>query len=608
MQKIGNVTFISRAFLTIAFTFPTFSALGFSLTCPYGCNNPATNEDLREIKKYFSWAIDKSLLGLAWDKFQDENGNVSSLTVRWSYTGLSKDLLSRGCDFEHVRKDSLRRYNTHQYFNATNYIDMWAATQELEFDINWYYGSEITHNEQIIKNDIEEIKKIYEDETYGKEFFSKHLNPDLEDKCRTYSYWIPRLKSMRSNSLDVLQVLSERNDQLFKKIYDQCIILHQSPAALYQRGLISFNNADYIEAFDDISKLITISQTQGEGDLSPEIYTQYGIIASELGLYQTAINSLSAAIRINPENKDAYLERAVAYFEIGQFDKALEDYLKAGLQNSSSISKLQFIEITSLSAGISIGIIEGTKTGLVEFIPGVLGSLRGLSNGLWAFCNDPVGASQDFADAAIQCIEYLKSYSTTEILQEIVPELKELIQNYDALNDYQKGKMIGIIVGKYGIDIFLTRGALTGIKRYRDLKKANQLLTLEALASPKNAQIILEEASKRWALREEVLKNGNLKIQWAKQNKHLVTHMNQWDTRSILTHPNPQKLVNEYAGTGQRITKKLPGTPDYRERINFGGKIGIWRSEDGTITKETTMGMIIYAKDGVHIVPLRPLE
>jgi filamentous hemagglutinin len=84
--------------------------------------------------------------------------------------------------------------------------------------------------------------------------------------------------------------------------------------------------------------------------------------------------------------------------------------------------------------------------------------------------------------------------------------------------------------------------------------------------------------------------------------------MKPTDTRSILTHSNPQKLINEYAGTGQKINKKLPGTPDYRERINFGEKIGIWRSEDGLVRKETTMGMIIYAKDGVHIVPLRPLE
>ena len=57
----------------------------------------------------------------------------------------------------------------------------------------------------------------------------------------------------------------------------------------------------------------------------------------------------------------------------------------------------------------------------------------------------------------------------------------------------------------------------------------------------------------------------------------------------------------------KKINKKIPGTSDYRERIDFKETIGIWKSVDGKITKETTVGMVIYAKDGVHIVPLRRL-
>jgi hypothetical protein len=39
-------------------------------------------------------------------------------------------------------------------------------------------------------------------------------------------------------------------------------------------------------------------------------------------------------------------------------------------------------------------------------------------------------------------------------------------------------------------------------------------MTLDALASPEKTQTILAEASKRWTLREQVIKNGSLKIQW----------------------------------------------------------------------------------------------
>lgn len=90
------------------------------------------------------------------------------------------------------------------------------------------------------------------------------------------------------------------------------------------------------------------------------------------------------------------------------------------------------------------------------------------------------------------------------------------------------------------------------------------------------------------------------------QKKHLFKYMKQGDTRSILTHETPQKLVDEFAGRGYKINQALPGTPGYRERVNFQEKIGIWRSEDGLIAKDTSIGMIVYAKDGVHIIPLRP--
>jgi hypothetical protein len=60
--------------------------------------------------------------------------------------------------------------------------------------------------------------------------------------------------------------------------------------------------------------------------------------------------------------------------------------------------------------------------------------------------------------------------------------------------------------------------------------------------------------------------------------------------------------------TGQKINTNIPGTSGYRERMNFKEEIGIWKSQDGKIQKKTTMGMIIYAENGVHVIPLRPLE
>ncbi|MFI5334703.1 MAG: polymorphic toxin type 50 domain-containing protein, partial [Chlamydiales bacterium] len=91
-----------------------------------------------------------------------------------------------------------------------------------------------------------------------------------------------------------------------------------------------------------------------------------------------------------------------------------------------------------------------------------------------------------------------------------------------------------------------------------------------------------------------------------KQGKHIVGHKNYKADKSQLTHADPQKLVNKYAGSGQRINNEIPGSPGYRERVDFAEVIGLYKDETTKITRETTMGMLVYAKDGVHIVPLRP--
>jgi hypothetical protein len=174
------------------------------------------------------------------------------------------------------------------------------------------------------------------------------------------------------------------------------------------------------------------------------------------------------------------------------------------------------------------------------FIPSVISTLRGIGNGLWALTKDPVAMSLEFANAAIQCIEYIKSHSTDAIIQDMVPELKELLQTYEQLDDFEKGKLIGHVIGKYGLDIFLAKQGVSFIKSYRELKQANHLMTLEALSSSQHNFKILEEAGKRWTLRESVLKNGVLKIHEGRQNKHIFKYMKQGDTRSILTYPDPQ--------------------------------------------------------------------
>ena len=95
-------------------------------------------------------------------------------------------------------------------------------------------------------------------------------------------------------------------------------------------------------------------------------------------------------------------------------------------------------------------------------------------------------------------------------------------------------------------------------------------------------------------------------IDAGKQGKHQPDHNNFIPGRSELSYPDPQKLVDDYAGTGQPANNVAPGQPGYRERVNFGKVIGNYVDPVKGEKMPTTNGIIHYSKDGVHIVPGRP--
>jgi filamentous hemagglutinin len=95
-------------------------------------------------------------------------------------------------------------------------------------------------------------------------------------------------------------------------------------------------------------------------------------------------------------------------------------------------------------------------------------------------------------------------------------------------------------------------------------------------------------------------------IDTGKQGKHQPGHNNFIDGRSELIHPNPQRLVDDYAGSGQPVNNVTPGQPGYRERVNFGSIIGYYVDPSTNKRISTSNGIIHYGKDGVHIVPGRP--
>jgi tetratricopeptide (TPR) repeat protein len=406
-----------------------------------------------------------------------------------------------------------------------------------------------------------------------------------------------------------LEELEENTREKFLSLYDECLKKHPHPKIFYERGMVRFHLGETLDSLDDIKELISFAEKNNYTEfLTSDLYLKEGLGLCETLSYDEAIVSLTKAIEKDPKNKEAYFERAFAYFEKGKFDHALADYLASGFKpHKVDPKKVGAFDPLKFSQGLLSGMLKGSKESAVEFVPSILGSLQGINRGLWGLISNPLKVSQDFLEASYICIQYMKENTSYENLSKLAPELQVCLKKWYELDHKTKGQYIGHVIGKYGVDIFMGAGCMKAVRAYRELRKANALLTLESVAhSPKLQKKIIAQCAKEAKFRETLLKEGRLKIIKDRQGKHIPGRHNYDPKRSILTHNDPQKLVNKYAGTGRKVGDRLPGEPGYKEIVDFEEIIGIWKDEHGTMELPTTNGFIAYSKDGVHIVPTSP--
>lgn len=277
-----------------------------------------------------------------------------------------------------------------------------------------------------------------------------------------------------------------------------------------------------------------------------DVYLSHGIFYNDLNLYVEAIQFLTQAIQLNSSNRNAYIERAMAYFETNKVFLALQDYetakkltivppFKPGIYKSVKMADIYIPDNkTEFSKGLVSGTVDGAKISASEFIPSIFSCYRGILNGLWAFVCSPIEVSQEVISAAYIIGEFISTQSAEECFQCVVPELKELSLSWNNLNDYSRGQKIGYIIGKYGIDIFAPAGALKGVNKVRALKRANTMFTLENCAASQVRQSkILEESAKRLALRERIvadsIKKGKILIKSSNVQYHVMQPKHAWD-------------------------------------------------------------------------------
>jgi filamentous hemagglutinin len=75
----------------------------------------------------------------------------------------------------------------------------------------------------------------------------------------------------------------------------------------------------------------------------------------------------------------------------------------------------------------------------------------------------------------------------------------------------------------------------------------------------------------------------------------------------VLTDPDPQGLLDRWAGTGSPVNNVPIGQPGSKERVEFGKVIGDYLHPGTGEAAPTTKGIIVYDRRGrAHIIPARP--
>ncbi len=459
---------------------------------------------------------------------------------------------------------------------------------------------------------------------YYKKFYSQEYYPNsqgMASSLTTYTFFYSQYQQMLlsvgsyidSNTLlgepialNQIYDLLESIRLSFLPLYNQCLRKHPHPKIYYERGMLYLHSGEAEKALNDMHELMKLGGTYS---LTSEMYQQEGETYADLGVYDKAIASLTEALSQDPNNKEAYFHRAYANFESGNFEQALKDYALS--KKSEDLLKIRQMTSSEFNIGLLSGLSNGGYEAATEFFPSLWHSTCGLTQTMWAAVQSPKQAKDNFCNACHEMVSLTRNYFKEldwDKIEDYSYEFKDFCNTFNKLSDTEKGQKIGYLISKYGVDIFAGGASLKGIAALKKMKNANKICNLEAmLASQADKEFLIAAGTQHAFKRQAYFKNVQLHVD--RQNKHVIGSHNYepCKSRSILTHPEPQKLLSNYAGTGIQKNNMIPGNPGYVERVDFNEIIGFHiDSKNPSLKTPTTKGTIKYSMDGAHIVPSNP--
>lgn len=501
-----------------------------------------------------------------WPEYSQEAALISDTAYLLFRDIISTTALSNLLENENEQRELIE--NSCWFLNKHG-LTVSFIVQQFRFS-DYYHACRDIENYAISKYEERETAKIKDrledilEALYPKFFslytscYAKHPSVDIDQEIRFMKLLVNDISGFEKTAVSFKATPSVTIAQNCYDISEFIVANLQTahiPVELESKGVLSKKQPPFKKSFrkDPSSDVYPGSFAVNSSKVSAtvfspqsDIFLEQGTILNNLLVYKEAIQILTQAIQFNPSNRNAYIERAMAYFETNQLLLALQDYqvakklttippFKPGSHKAMMIAAVYIPgNKTEFSKGLIVGTVDGAKVSAVEFVPSIFSCCRGILNGLWAFVCSPAEVSQEMVNTAYAIGEFISSHSAEECFQCVVPELKELSLSWDMLNDHSKGQKIGFIIGKYGVDIFAPVGILKGINKVKALKRANIMCTLESCAASQAKQTkILEESTKRAAIRENIvsqsIKNGKILVRNSNTQAHIMNPKHAWN-------------------------------------------------------------------------------
>ena len=377
--------------------------------------------------------------------------------------------------------DSLKGYNG-VYRNA------WIGSCPMKSPTYPYYLMSTSIKSKMNSNPSNYFEYYHNLQVFN-ESLVNYLNYKINE-CEIYpNVYGKNIEKYRNDNIEALKANDDADQHVRNRarmIYQNCYHLkHINPMTLYDNSFLEFVEGHSDKSVELAEEYILACKERNIDHQSvPAELMLLGQSYIEMAHYFKAIEVLSDLIKKDPTNKEAYFHRAAAYFETGNFDQALGDFVNSN--RGKEVAKSTVIASNEFTQALINSAHQGVSEAAIDFVPSLCSSVYGLSKTLWAthWSINPLNPKsskniKDFANASYEMGECIVNYCKNmdaETIDDYVDQIKILYERYDQLSDHEKGELIGYTIGKYGVDI--AAGAVTGTVAAKGIQYANKIVPL----------------------------------------------------------------------------------------------------------------------------------